>query len=274
MTTEAQPPGVYPGVDFDDYLKWSNVSKHMLDSISRSPAHLRAALAEPRKRTPAMTLGAAVHAAVLEPGKFTQRYTQAPETDKRSKLGKEAHEAAAAGGRVLLKIEELVAISEMLNAINSHPYAGILLNPDDGEAEVSIAWIDEETGVHCKARPDFLNHAHNVCVDLKTCQDSSMGAFTRAIVSYNYHLQSSMYTDGLAANGRDVDFVFVVVETDPPYGIGCYELSPADSELGRTRYKRALRVYQQCVENHTWPGYPEHVRIIELPSYARFSPIS
>ena len=147
LRPEPQPPGVYPGVPFDDYFAWPNVSKHQLDSLARSPAHYRAALEHPRKQTAAMTFGAAFHAAVLEPDKFTERYTQAPETDKRTKLGREAHEAAAAGGRVLLKIEELVAINEMVNAISSHPFASILLAPEDGEAEVSIAWVDEEIGV-------------------------------------------------------------------------------------------------------------------------------
>lgn len=269
-------PGYYPGMPFDEYLSYDeNVSKHMLDAIARSPAHLRAALAEPRKQTPAMAFGAAVHAAVLEPDKFTERYTQAPETDKRSKLGREAHEAAAAGGRVLLKIEELVAINEMVNAVSSHPFASILLAAEDGEAEVSIAWVDEETGVYCRARPDFLNHAHNVVVDLKTAQDASMGVFARACANFTYNIQAAFYLSGLAAVKQPHDkFIFVAVETEPPWAVACYELDAEDLRIGRVRYRHALAVYQQCLATNQWSGYAPEVRVLELPAWAKFVPIS
>jgi hypothetical protein len=272
---EPQPPGVYRGVPFDEYFAWPNVSKHQLDSLARSPAHYRAALEQPRKRIPHMIFGAAVHAAVLEPDKFPERYTQAPEIDKRTKLGREAHEAAAAGGRELLKIEELVAMNEMVNAISSHPYASILLNRDDGEAEVSIAWVDEETGVPCRARPDFLNHAHNVVVDLKTAQDASMGVFARACANYTYHLQAAFYLDGMAAVKKPHDkFIFVDAEPEPPWAVACYELGAEDVRIGRVRYRHALAVYQQCLASNTWPSYPEEIRTLELPTWARFVPIS
>jgi PDDEXK-like domain of unknown function (DUF3799) len=268
-------PGVYPAMPFDEYFSCENISKHQLDSLARSPAHYRAALEQPRKQTAAMAFGAAVHAAVLEPGKFTERYTQAPETDKRSKLGKEAHEAAAAGGRALLKIEELVAINEMVNAINSHPFASILLAPEDGEAEVSIAWVDEETGVPCRARPDFLNAAHGVCMDLKTCQDASLGVFARSCANYTYHIQAAFYLSGLAAVKQPHDkFIFVAVETEPPYAVACYELDAEDLRIGRVRYRHALAVYQQCLASDTWPSYPEEIRVLELPAWAKFVPIA
>jgi hypothetical protein len=268
-------PGVYPAMPFDEYFSFQNISKHQLDSLARSPAHYRAALEQPRKRTAAMIFGAAVHAAILEPHEFARCYAQAPETDKRSKLGKEAHEAAAAGGRTLLKIDELLAIHAMTDAIRAHPYASILLAPEDGEAEVSIAWVDEETGVPCRARPDFLNDAHNVVVDLKTAQDASYGVFARACANYTYHLQAAFYLDGMAAVKKPHDkFIFVGAESEPPYAVACYELAAEDVRVGQVRYRHALAIYQQCLASNTWPSYPEQIRILELPAWAKFVPIS
>lgn len=270
-TAEPKPPGIYPGIPFDEYFAWPNVSKHQLDALARSPAHYRAALEQPRKRTPAMIFGAAVHAAVLEPEEFASRYTQAPETDKRSKLGKEAHEAAAAGGHTLLKMEELAAIQSIADAIRAHPYASILLAPQDGEAEVSIAWVDD--GVHCRARPDFINAAHNIIIDFKTAQDASMGAFGRACANYRYHVQAAMYLSGAHAVGLNAKaFVFVAAEVECPWAIGCYELTPDDLDLGRTLYRAGLRVYQRCLETGVWPSYPPEVRQLELPAWARIVP--
>jgi hypothetical protein len=275
-TVEPQPPGVYPGVPFEKYFAWSNCSKHMLDAVARSPAHLRAALEQPRKRTPAMTFGAAVHAAVLEPAEFPSRYRQKPQImDKRTKAGKAAYEAAEAAGLTLLKEEEWVAILAVRDAIRTHPFASILLAPEDGEAEVSISWVDEETGVPCRARPDFLNHAHNVVVDLKTAQDASMGVFARACANYTYHLQAAFYLDGMAAVKRPHDkFIFVGAEPEPPWAVACYELAEEDLRIGRVRYRHALAIYQQCLATNHWPGYAPEVRVIELPGWAKFVPIS
>lgn len=271
-----QAPGLYSNVAFCDYLKWSNVSKHMLDSLSRSPLHFKSAMEQPRKQTAAMAFGAAVHAAVLEPQEFARCYANALDLDKRTKAGKAAHEAAAAEGVTLLKVEEWDGIQAMRDAIRAHPYAAILLNLADGQAEISIAWQDTDTGAYCRARPDFLNEAHGgLCVDLKTASDASMGSFAKACANYNYHWQAPMYLDGLASVKKPHgNFVFVVVENEPPFAVACYELAPEDLELGRTLYKRALRVYQECLESGVYPGYPEEVRILELPQWARFVPIN
>lgn len=273
---EPQPPGVYPGVPFEEYFAWSNVSVHQLHSLARSPAHYVAALAEPRKQTAGMTTGQAVHTAVLEPpDQFALRYAPSPEVDKRTTAGKQAHQAAAAGGRTLLKMEELLAIRAIVDAIRAHPFASILLAREDGESEISLSWIDAETGVFCKARPDFVNAAHNLIIDLKTTQDASMGAFARACVNYRYHVQASFYLASANAVGLNADaFVFVAVETASPWACACYELSPDDLQLGRTLYRKDLRVYKGCLESGTWPSYPEHVRILELPAWSRFIPVS
>jgi hypothetical protein len=268
-------PGVYPAMPFDEYFSFENISKHQLDSLARSPAHYRAALEHPRKRTPAMAFGAAVHAAVLEPEDFCSRYWQAPDTDKRTKAGKQAYEAAEAAGHILLKEEEWIAILAMTDAIRAHPYASILLAPEDGESEISLSWIDEETGVHCKARPDFVNSAHDLIVDLKTSENASMGAFARACVNYRYHVQAGFYLAAAPAAGvRANAFVFVVAETECPWAIGIYELAPDDLELGRTLYRKDLRLYAQCLASDTWPSYPPEVRQLELPQWARFVPVS
>jgi hypothetical protein len=273
-TAEPQPPGVYPGVPFDEYLAWPNVSKHQLDSLARSPAHYRAALEQPRKRTASMMRGGAFHKALLEPDQFARWYTNALDLNNRTKAGRAAHEAAAAEGVSLLKSDEWDAIQAMTAAIRAHPFAGILLAPEDGEAEVSISWR-EETGVYCRSRPDYINRAHDVIVDLKSAQDASMGAFSRACAQYRYHVQAAFYLAAASAAGVNAQaFVFVAVETQPPFAVACYELAPDDLQLGRTLYRKDLRVYQECLESGTWPSYPEHVRILELPAWSRFVPVS
>lgn len=69
-------------------------------------------------------------------------------------------------------------------------------------------------------------------------------------------------------------FIFVAVETEPPYGIACYEMAAEDLRVGQVRYRQALRTYQECLASNTWPSYPEQIRTLELPAWAKFVPIS
>ena len=78
----------------------------------------------------------------------------------------------------------------------------------------------------------------------------------------------------LTDNGIDVNtFIFVVIEKAPPYGIGIYELSAEDRQWGREMYQRDLRVFDRCMKEQQWPGYPQEIRMIDLPRYARTSKI-
>lgn len=64
-----------------------------------------------------------------------------------------------------------------------------------GHPEVTILWIDEETGAPCKARIDYMHH-HGM-LDLKTYaapdDDAPLAAFLRQISRYAYELQAIHY---------------------------------------------------------------------------------
>lgn len=68
-----------------------------------------------------------------------------------------------------------------------------------GYPEVSMFWIDPETGVRMKARGDYLKV--RALVDIKTFSNP-MGmpidtAVGRAVANYRYHVQAAVYCDGV-----------------------------------------------------------------------------
>ncbi|HUC63306.1 MAG TPA: recE, partial [Alphaproteobacteria bacterium] len=81
------------------------------------------------------------------------------------------------------------------------------------------------------------------------------------------------YRDGLAAclgcDPDDIDFVFVVVETEPPYLVATYRINTADAELGREQNRIAREIYADCTASGIWPGYSEEIEELQLRYYDR-----
>ena len=233
-------PGLYPNLSLADYHAAPGFSKSDLDLVARSSAHYRHG---EREVTPAMRLGAAVHACVLEPETWKARYTRANGCRK----------ADAESDRTVLSAADWDACQRIRDAVWNHPTCQDLFS--EGYAEHSAWWLDSETHLLCKCRPDWSRPG--VLLDLKTATDASPAGFTRAVERYRYHVQAAYYLDGWPhAGGRAVDcFIFVVVEKTPPYAIGLYDLAAAMLERGRARYRRELATVNDCLTRQHWPGY-------------------
>ncbi|MGH3990894.1 MAG: hypothetical protein ACRDSN_00345, partial [Pseudonocardiaceae bacterium] len=67
--------------------------------------------------------------------------------DWRTKAAREARDAAYAAGTVPLLRAEHEQVQAMAAALIEHPIAGALLRPGGGDAEQTLVWRDEETGV-------------------------------------------------------------------------------------------------------------------------------
>jgi len=71
----------------------------------------------------------------------------------------------------------------------------------DGYPEVSVFWIDEETGVPCKSRFDYLKP--QAVIDLKSFGNAQglpiRKAIARAIALWRYHVQAAFYLEAAAA---------------------------------------------------------------------------
>ena len=243
------------------------ISKSGLDRINQSPALYLAWLTEPRKETPALTLGSAAHAYILENPTFFDRYAVAPDgIDRRTKDGKAqwAEFETQANGKTVIKGEDLQQIDRMAVSVWSHPSSQELLN--EGRAEVSA--FGNLWGVGVKCRPDWLRE-DGIVVDLKTTEDASPAAFPSSVAKWRYHCQSAFYQDILAILGIKVTaFVFIAVEKSPPHAVGVYLLDDASIEAGREAYQRNLDTYKTCIETGSWPAYSPAIETIQLPRWA------
>ncbi|WP_303786717.1 PD-(D/E)XK nuclease-like domain-containing protein [Azovibrio restrictus] len=258
----------------DQYHAHPAVGHSGLVRIMRSPAHYQEYVSNPPEPTPAMQLGTAFHTALLEHDRFSQTFVAAPKFDRRTKEGKAAAEAweVENAGKTSLTVDQMVVIEEMVVSVRSHAGAERLLA--EGVAEMSAFWIDRETGIECKCRPDFLSMAGETVtgiVDVKTCCDASADGFARAIATLGYDVQAAFYQDGLkAVTGRTIPFYFIAVEKEAPFAVAAYKASDEVIEVGRAKYRGALQLLQWCRTKGSWPGYQPNgeVETINLPRWA------
>jgi exodeoxyribonuclease VIII len=242
-----------------------SVSKSMLDKIHKAPACLRDYLdcVQPEPTT-AMQFGTVAHTAVLEPEKLIC----GPDIDRRTKAGKAAAEAFcdkyAEQDVVIVGPDVYYTLMEIAESVRRHPVAARILA--QGEAEMSAFGIVED--VRCKARPDWYDAKLGICLDLKTCRGAGPSDFARSVANYRYHVQAAFYTDVMAADGFPIEsFVFVAVESAPPFLVGVYVLDSEALEVGRAEYQQDLALYRECVESGTWPGLSERIELITLPAF-------
>jgi len=260
-------PGKY-NITNDEYHGSTGMSNSSLKYFVGKKAcpkkyHHHYILGKDKKRTQSLELGSALHTAVLERSTWKDIYKVIQQ--------KTVSDATRAKYAPLLPMpaQDAKKIIGMKNSILQFPFCNVILNFEKGEAEQSIYWIDEETGVLCKTRPDFLNYEINAVFDLKTTEDASPAGFPRSMAEYGYYMQAAMMIDGIkAVLGIDVTVCNFVVEKSAPHCVQPYEISSDDIAQGRYEYKEALRVYKACLEANEWPMYSKEILEIELPYWA------
>lgn len=270
-------PGIHD-IGNEEYHSGPGISKSGLDLISKAPARYKADRdAEDRRSTAAQRIGSAAHALILEPESFGRLYAKSPAIGRRTKAGKAEYaewQKDHADAEVLTA-DEWAHIHSMRESVMAHPGARALLG-HPGRAELSAYWIDPETGVLCRCRPDYWRD-DGILVDLKTTEDASAEEFARSLAKWRYHVQDPFYTDGARqavdastrddAPARPTAFAFVVVEKKPPYLVATYVLDEESRELGRQQYQEDLNTYANCLKADEWPGHSEHIQNIGVPDW-------
>jgi len=257
-------------VSFEEYKAIDAANAHGLMLFERSPAHFYWSKTNQTEPTPAQQLGTLAHMAILEPDEFKRLVRVEPNVNKRTKAGKtqlEEWRDSLPENAVIASLEQVELCLQMATAVQDQPYAKALLS--DGNAEQTMLWTDSDTGVACKARADWICSGHDVLVDLKTAQDASMNAFQRASGNFRYHMQAAFYTmasEACGLSGRA--FIFIVVETAPPFGVALYQLDEEAMHAGHVRIRHALERYADCLSSGKWPMYPTEIQTLTLSKWA------
>lgn len=236
----------------------------------RSPAHYRAWVDEQDgSETPALAFGKAYHMRVLEPERYQSEYMVRPVFgDLRTKLAREARDRFNEENLGVTFVDQADAdkIEAMYVALMQHPVAAGIMR--DGHSEVTMQWVDPETGVQCQARADWWKPG-KFFMDLKTTEDASPDGFRRSVAKYGYHVQHAHYCDGAAACGQPVqNYLILAQEKEAPYVAAVYHIDANAEARGYELRQRGLATMRKCLDTNTWPGYGTGITELQLPGWA------
>lgn len=265
-------PGIYD-ISNEDYHNSEGISRSGLVLFKKSPKHfwhqyLNPLINKDEDETNAKTFGHALHLKILEPLLFENEFCISPKFDRRTNIGKELFRQWEADNtnKKIITTENYEKILEMSESIKNDKYANQLIIKSD--IEKSIYWIDEDTGILCKARPDIIKN--NIICDLKTTEDACDQSFMHSAYKYNYHIQAAMIKDGFekVTNEKITQIVIIAVEKNPPYAVKNYIFDETAIEKGRQEYKELLIKYKNSLINNKWDGYEPSY--LFLPKYAYY----
>ena len=266
--------GLRTGESIEEYHSDKTaISKSGLDLLNLSPfiyySRSLDPLRWPEPSRAGQLEGNLAHCAILEPNEFGKRYVIGPTVNRNTKVWHEFVDSNK--DRIAIQNDQYEVAMRQADSVRK--LADIREYLSKGKSEVSARWVDMETGVRCRCRPDHVSPVGtrtDVLLDVKTYSNAGPEEFARQIARKAYHVQDAFYSDGYTvASGRDVvQFIFIAVETEWPFAACSYRLNAESREEGFNEYRRLLDIYESCLRSNKWPGYAEQTREIELPPYA------
>lgn len=268
-----------------EYQARPEVSKHDLDDFEKAPSVYRYFKDNPKAEREEMSIGSLTHLILLEPEKLDELCIVLPpdpprrptakqlamEVEKRTDAAKKSIEFweewnAKANGKTIVKAESLAMVRAMHAAVMGNSSTRRLMELP-GVREASMFW--NMGGVDCRARPDIMA-AEGIIIDPKTTSDARRPQFMAEIYRMRYHNQSSFYKEGSIANGFPFKaFIFLPIETKPPYLCTYYKASDVMLDWGKIENDRSLSQLKKCQKTGEWPGLIGDLNNpIELPAWA------
>jgi hypothetical protein len=219
--------------------------------------------------TDAQATGSILHAMVLGQ---SAPYRELPYDSYRTSAAKEARDKALDYGLIPIlshKLLEIYLVAEALRIRlqDDHPEIYEALMHEETIREGTVIW--REDGVLCRCRFDALPpRRYGFSCDLKfTGLSADPEKWSRTLAT-DYLFQADLYPRAIrATRGDNVEFRFIVCETDPPYGVSVHAMGPDLADLAQTRVDLSLRKWSECLRTGKWPGYPAMVCYANAPGW-------
>jgi hypothetical protein len=237
-----------------------------------TPLHAKYAMDDDDKASEALSVGDALHKAVLEPEAFDNHfddfYMYSPTKGLDTKAACEAR--AMNPDKILLNEDMVEKIKRMREAIYRHKLANHLLQICN-QRELSGVAADADLGICRKVRIDACQGVGNpgeewspYLVDIKTTRN--IIDFHRDIRNFNYDIQAAFYldTDAMITGKPRGTFIFIAVSNTPPYCARVYGLVPEQIEKARDIYKRRLAALATAFLEKSWDAWDHEMEPVAI----------
>ena len=295
--------GIFPNESADDYYVRrldvaSNSGLSVLDNDEDGcPAryfYYITEAAEDEDATKEKDFGKAFHMAFLEPDRFDDVYAvmpqDAPADMRRFRDAKKPSTATLASidwwdnfaaknaGKTFLTAKAMDDCRGMAESLRRLPieFPGVKILCGEllalCQTEVSVYWIDEDTGIQCKLRADLFSEELAFAGDVKSARSASRAGFSRAINARRYHVAHAHYCEGFRAVGCPLrSFALLPAEKIRPYIAAAWHIDPASEERGWALRQRAMSRLKQCLDTGIWHGYTTTIQPIGIPAYGHYT---
>ena len=251
-------------MSIEDYHSNPAISKSKLDQINKSILHYK----EPSNySSTSLEFGSALHDIILQPEVFQERFMVQPDHIK-VRRGKEWDKVIAEfPDKIILKKSDWERLHIIRDRVMDHPLCKNMLVGGKAEESYFTKYGDVDSSnpllsdMDLRCRPDYVNKG--IIFDLKSTQSAQEDSFKSSITKYRYNVQAAFYMDVINAVEKPEQpydsFVFIAVETSPPYAIGIYNLNQEAIDWGRADYIDDLTKLALYNENpYTPTGYTDN----------------
>lgn len=261
---------LHSNMSFDEYLALDGWNWSCIKLLEKqSPKAVRLARdGHLNSDTASRGMLRAVHTMVFEPHRFEADYALYGGKVRR---GKEFEAFKACNpGKTILNVREVSEAAATAEAIRNNAVVAPFLQ--SGRGEVVVTWDDEETGLPCKARLDWLDETSLNLVDLKTIGAVDEIHVGRIVAQNLYHGQMAHYVAGLRANGLNVDAYIIAAEGKGAHDVGVFRLDSGGPDgalyAGELLRRRLLNQLDGHIEDCAWGGRYAEPQSLILPSWA------
>ena len=279
MSVAHPPAGLHQLLDAQYFaidLPSSSGTKTLLNGTN---AHLAVERGVSRVETDALTLGAYLHALLLDPESIADNFVTIGDIDRRTRGGKAEWESvlrragisdvrtvAQAQVRRIITQPLIAQATAMAQAVRENPAAAQLLNT---LSEREIAIIGEISGRPAKAKVDGIIRLAGACIvlDVKTTESAAPRDFAASAAKFEYFHQAAFYRRLVEQHiGVMDDFIIIAVEKKAPYLTAVYRIPSIAIETADARIDGLVRRWWDVTEGDR-TGYEPSIQELEPPRW-------
>lgn len=132
-----------------------------------------------------------------------------------------------------------------------------------GPHEATVIW--DSDGIRCRTRIDSITPDLCCITDLKCTDNCNPDNLELHIDEMCYDMQGAIEIDAIETlhpelAGR-VTFCDVFIEMEYPYFVVRADHKESMLEVGRSKFRRAKNMWNECISSGKWPGYKKRIDV-------------
>jgi hypothetical protein len=244
-----------------EYRQHEGLGSTDVKNLLVSPTLFKYRRANPTIQTPAMSLGSAIHAEILEPEK---KLVWPEPVNARTKAGKEMKADADAAGKISLTEDQHAILFSVQRWIREFRKQ---FSHWEREYPVTAMYGD----VPIKGLLDAYDEFSESVVDIKTLsiQLDAKEVF-RYAYNFGFHIQAGHYANVLERAEKPLtSFEFVCIQTVPPFGVVQISVPKEIIEIGKQKAVEAYTAFWNCQNDDNFGESEIKSFELELPAWAK-----